>query len=71
MNDLTNITEFDYGNRIFTVTPQEYADTPASKLLCGNFIEVGFGYQVENMWTEMFFNRSFEKAFPVVKGTYD
>lgn len=71
MDRLTNITEFDQGSRVFTVTPQEYADTPASKLLCGNFIEVGFGYQVENMWTEMFFNRSFEKAFPVVKGTYD
>ena len=67
----TNIQEFSCGKRIFHVTNETYASTPVSKLLCGNFIEVGFGYQVESMWTEMLFNRSFEKVFPIMKGTYD
>lgn len=71
MSGMTNKKEFENGNRVFSVTAREYADTPASPLLCGNFIEVGFGYQVESMWTEMFFNRSFEKVFPIAKGTYD
>ena len=53
----TNIEEFSCGKRVFHVTSETYADTPVSKLLCGNFIEVGFGYQVESMWTEMLFKR--------------
>ena len=71
VKELTNVAEFGQGKRIFSVTAEEYAPTPASELLCGNFIEVGFGYQVESMWTEMFYNRSFEKVFPIAKGTYD
>lgn len=71
MKDLTNIKEFQNGNRIFTILPEEMSTTPVSRKLCGNFIEVGFGYQVESMWTEMLFNRSFEKAVPIAKGTYD
>lgn len=67
----TNIEEYSCGNKVFHVTNETYAHTPVSKLLCGNFIEVGFGYQVESMWTEMLFNRSFEKPFPIMKGTYD
>ena len=35
-----------------------------SPLLYGNFIELGYGIQVEPMWAEMFFNRSFEKFAP-------
>ena len=71
VKELTNVAEFGRGKRVFSVTAEEYAPTPASELLCGNFIEVGFGYQVESMWTEMFYNRSFEKVFPIAKGTYD
>lgn len=69
--NFTNISEFENGARIFRVLPKPYADTPVSPLLCGNFIEVGFGYQVESMWTEMLFNRSFEHAYPIAHGTHD
>lgn len=47
------------------------AETPVSPILCSNFIEEGFGYQVEGMWSEMFFNRSFEKIFQITPATYD
>lgn len=47
------------------VTRQEMAVTPISPVLCSNFIEVGFGYQVEGMWSEMLYNRSFEKWVPL------
>ncbi len=67
----TNIHEFARGEKVLSVTPETYASTPISRLLCGNFIEVGFGYQVESMWTEMLYNRSFEKPFPIMQGTYD
>ncbi|MES2731182.1 MAG: hypothetical protein V4714_05515 [Bacteroidota bacterium] len=49
--------------KVFTVTTQEISTKPISPLLYGNFIELGYGVQVEPMWGEMFFNRSFEK-FP-------
>jgi hypothetical protein len=39
---------------------QPLADKPISPLLYGNFIELGFGQQIEGMWAEMLFNRSFE-----------
>ena len=35
-----------------------------SKKLSSNFIELGYGLQVEGMSAEMFFNRSFEPFFP-------
>ena len=50
--------------KVFKVTNLESATTPISTLLYGNFIELGYGIQVESMWSEMFFNRSFEKFMP-------
>jgi hypothetical protein len=44
----------------FKITAQEISTAPISPLLYGNFIELGYGNQVEPMWSEMFFNRSFE-----------
>ncbi|MBN2613701.1 MAG: hypothetical protein JXB00_19245, partial [Bacteroidales bacterium] len=38
--------------------------TPISDLLYSNFIELGYGIQAEAMWSEMFFNRSFERFTP-------
>ena len=38
--------------------------TPISKKLASNFIELGYGLQVESMAAEMFFNRSFEPFYP-------
>ena len=37
--------------------------TPISKKLASNFIELGYGLQVEGMAAEMFFNRSFEPFY--------
>ncbi|MBE5807872.1 MAG: hypothetical protein E7317_05985 [Clostridiales bacterium] len=68
---ITNVAEFDNGQKVFSVTPRRLSDTPVSRMLCGNFIEVGFGYQVEGMWSEMLYNRSFEKACPITPATYD
>jgi alpha-N-arabinofuranosidase len=48
----------------FKITKQEMFSEPVSPLLYGNFIELGYGIQVESMWAEMFFNRSFEKFYP-------
>ena len=38
--------------------------TPISQKLASNFIELGYGLQVESMAAEMFFNRSFEPFYP-------
>ncbi|MBE6724132.1 MAG: hypothetical protein E7576_02880 [Ruminococcaceae bacterium] len=38
--------------------------TPISRKLASNFIELGYGLQVEGMAAEMFFNRSFEPFYP-------
>ena len=67
----TNASEFQNGQRVFRVTPNRLNETPVSSMLCGNFIEVGFGYQVEAMYSEMLYNRSFEKACPITPETYD
>ncbi len=41
-----------------------YLSSPISKKLASNFIELGYGLQVEGMAAEMFFNRSFELFYP-------
>lgn len=64
MMERTNIAEFENGRRVFHITNERFADMPVSPILCSNFIEVGFGWQVEAMWSEMFYNRSFEKPCP-------
>lgn len=66
-----NRDEFKNGEKIFKVTGRTMAETPVSDMLCSNFIELGFGYQVEGMWSEMLFNRSFEKSFQLTPATYD
>lgn len=50
--------------RVFTVLADEMTDTPISSLLYSQFIELGYGIQVEPMWGEMLFNRSFEPFRP-------
>jgi alpha-L-arabinofuranosidase len=52
------------------VTAKELVTRPASPMICGNFIESGFGRQVEGMWAEMFFNRSFEAIPPYTRAHY-
>ncbi len=50
----------------FIVTPELLAHRPVSPLLVGSLLELGYGMQAEGMWSEMFFNRSFEQ-FPPYK----
>ena len=42
----------------------QYHSSPISPKLASNFIELGYGLQVEGMAAEMFFNRSFEPFYP-------
>ena len=53
-----------------SIVAEELAESPASPMICGNFIESGFGRQVEGMWAEMFFNRSFEAIPPYTPANY-
>ena len=46
------------------VATSQYHSTPISRKLASNFIELGYGLQVEGMIAEMFFNRSFEPFYP-------
>ena len=43
---------------------KQYHSTPISSKLASNFIELGYGLQVEGMIAELFFNRSFEPFYP-------
>lgn len=49
---------------MYIISKDLMTEEPISGLLYGNFIELGYGLQVESMWGEMFFNRSFEKFYP-------
>ena len=48
----------------YKVLSETYSRDPLSPLLYGNFIELGYGLQVEAMYGEMLFNRSFEPFLP-------
>ena len=37
---------------------------PISRLITGNFIESGIGREVDGMWSEMIYNRTFQKDIP-------
>ena len=56
----------DKGVNRFVIEAREIFQSPISPLLYGNFIELGYGRQVEPMCSELFFNRSFER-FPKYK----
>ena len=45
-----------------TILPEALASKPISPLLYGNFIELGLGRQVDGLWSEMLYNRSFEEV---------
>ena len=51
-------------DHIYRVTLQTTAKTPSSPLLFSHFVEIGFGYQIQPMMAEKFFNRSFEPIPP-------
>jgi alpha-N-arabinofuranosidase len=53
------------------VLPEQLADRPASPWIYGNFIELGFGHQVDGMWAEMLWNRSFEEIPPYAPSQWE
>jgi alpha-L-arabinofuranosidase len=55
---------------VFRVTPQPLVEKPVSPLLAGHFVELGYGFQVEPMMAEMFFNRSFEPYMPYRENSF-
>lgn len=52
------------GGPVYKVASQVTVTSPISPLLASNFVEVGYGYQIEPMMAEMLFNRSFEPYMP-------
>lgn len=46
------------------IATKRFHSSPISQKLASNFIELGYGLQVEGMAAEMFFNRSFELFYP-------
>lgn len=54
-----------------TVTTEAFCAKPVSPILYGNFIESGFGRQVDGMWSEMLWNRSFEAITPLKSPVWD
>jgi alpha-N-arabinofuranosidase len=59
------------GSGVITVTPQELIEKPINPLIYGNFIESGLGRQVDMMWAELLFNRSFEPVSPLRAPVWD
>jgi alpha-N-arabinofuranosidase len=63
-------TELEVTGVQISILAEELAERPTSAMVCGNFVESGFGRQVEGMWAEMFFNRSFEAVPPYTQANY-
>jgi len=46
------------------ITGERTSEIPISKLITGNFIESGIGREVDGMWSEMIYNRTFQVDIP-------
>ena len=53
------------------VMPAITTAKPVSPLIYGNFIESGFAHEVDAMWAEMLWNRSFEVIPPLTRYGWD
>ncbi|MFA6126180.1 MAG: hypothetical protein WC699_02650 [Bacteroidales bacterium] len=49
------------------ITGERTSEIPISKLITGNFIESGIGREVDMMWSEMIYNRTFQVDIPAFK----
>lgn len=47
-----------------SITEERTSEMPISKLITGNFIESGIGREVDGMWSEMIYNRTFQVDIP-------
>lgn len=52
-------------------TSDLWTDIPSDKRIFGNFIESGFGRQVNGMWSEMLYNRAFREIPPYQSPTWE
>jgi len=53
------------------VEPKVIVPKPVSPLIYGNFIELGLAHQVDRMWAELLWNRSFEEITPYTPYVWD
>jgi hypothetical protein len=53
------------------VTERRLSEVPIEHAIFGQFIEAGFGRQLEGMWAEMLYNRSFQPVSPFSRWTWD
>ena len=53
------------------VSNRRLSEVPIEPSIFGHFIEAGFGRQVEGMWAEMLYNRSFQAIPPFSRPTWD
>jgi len=53
------------------ITPKIIVSKPVSPLIYGNFIELGLGHQVDRLWAELLWNRSFEEITPYKPYVWD
>jgi alpha-N-arabinofuranosidase len=53
------------------IKPQILVSKPVSPWIYGNFVELGLGHQVDRMWAEMLWNRSFEEVTPLRTPVWD
>ena len=49
----------------------EWTKSPVSNWIFGNFIESGFGRQVDGLWAEMLYNRAFREVEPKKIATWE
>jgi alpha-L-arabinofuranosidase len=53
------------------ISSRRLSEVPIERTIFGQFIEAGFGRQVEGMWAEMLYNRSFQTIPPFSQWTWD
>ncbi len=58
------------GEARYKVTAEPLAAKPVSPMLSSHFVEIGYGFQIEPMMTEMLFNRSFEPYMPYRENSF-
>jgi alpha-L-arabinofuranosidase len=65
------VSSEEAGPARFRIASEELVAQPISPLIYGNFIESGFGRQVDGMWAELLANRSFEEVTPLKESVWD
>jgi hypothetical protein len=53
------------------ISSKRLSEVPIERTIFGHFVEAGFGRQVEGMWSELIYNRSFQSVPPYSRWTWD